>query len=138
MVWQEKHAWEEGLPKHRVWQENMNEKGFNHKKVINPKRGVWFRDGCLTMIRWLTKGRWLTSRVYGYSKSVVFGPNRKILWMFDYWSVVCGEESLKLFDFNCTKVYEQRKILWITRAYIPYSKILRTRIGKSFSFFSVA
>lgn len=34
-----------GLPKHETNKENMHEKGFNHEKVINPKRVVWFRDG---------------------------------------------------------------------------------------------
>lgn len=49
--------------------------------------------------------------------------------MLKFWSVFVGKKTCQSLDLNCSKVYERRQILWITRAYIPHAKVLRIRIG---------
>lgn len=77
----------------------------------------------------LTKKCWLTQR-----ENVVFGPKRKCgvkWWLLKCWVVVAylGKKTCQSFNLNFTKVYELRRILWITGAYAPYSKVLKTKIG---------
>lgn len=119
-----------GFPNHE-----RSDKAYMHEKGVClstrgltrktcKKWGSWFRDWCLTMM-------WLTQILYGSPKNSLFGSKRKCIVDEGCWSVEMlsmEKETCQLFNLNCTTVYEWRRILWITRAYAPYSKILSTRI----------
>lgn len=119
----------------RIHKVDMHETGFNHEKVINPKRGVWFRGVYLTKRRWLThergvltNKRWLTLRVYGYPKKYcVWSKDSSVVYV-DYWVIGLRVKVEGCFDLNCTKVYEWRWILWIVGSSILYPKVFRIRI----------
>lgn len=87
---------------------NLHEEGFNHKKVINPKRGIY--------------SKW----DFVWSKEEVVDGD---CWNVDVMSI--GKKTWQSFNLNCTKIYEWGWILWIIGAFSPYAEVLRTMIGKN-------